>query len=187
MLSTIWIGRGSGPKKRRCSPVMISANAMNKMNCACWGRSMKALMISLLQQVSHCEQQQGGNRRQRPGRQSGRRPHRIAGIHADDDHFAVGEIDEAHDAEDDGQAERDERIDYADQDPADDIEIEAGHVSGSRRRCHRLSNGTSGNTGLGLGRVLRADDNGFAILVLQHGAADIGILALFVETGSGRR
>ena len=60
-----------------------------------------------------------------------RAPHPVRGIHADHDHFAMRKIDHAHDAEDDGEPERDQRINKADQQAADEnIEIKAGHGRG---------------------------------------------------------
>ena len=40
-------------------------------------------------------------------------------VHGDRHHLAMGEIDDAHDAEDDGQAERHQPVDQAGQDAAD--------------------------------------------------------------------
>ena len=56
-------------------------------------------------------------------------------VHGDGHHLAVGEIDHAHDAEDDRQAERHQPVDEAGQQAADgDVEVD---FCGHRRSCQR--------------------------------------------------
>ena len=88
----------------------------------------KGIHDGALQRVSQNEQHERCRRRNHPRRDFGHRPNPVSDIHADDHHLAVSEIHDAHDAEYDGESQRDQRIDYADQYSAGDyIQIERRH------------------------------------------------------------